>query len=91
VRSVLADAPFDVLDCTHLPPLCARLRLQGFTNTMIAQLLLGELLKEQNAALWRDNYHYRRRYGADLPHIAAAATMMGAGANRLIGGPPCSP
>lgn len=80
VRAVIASAPFDVLDCSPLLVACDRLRYAGFTAGQIALCLELELIQTQNAALAAVNNDHRRRYGADLPHIAAGATLLRASA-----------
>jgi hypothetical protein len=82
VRAVIAEAPFDVLDCAPLVALCERLRLLGFTAGQMAHFLQSEMLKTQNAVLAADNHNHRRLYGVDLPHIAAGATLLRVGAAR---------
>lgn len=76
VRQVLANFAIEPADCEPILDLYYRLRQRGLAVASIAEVLAAEMAEAEQRAIEDANRRYQSRYGRDLPHIAAGASVL---------------
>ena len=82
VRQVIANFAIEPADCEPILDLYYRLRQRGLAVATIAELLAAEMATAEQRAIEDANRRYQSRYGRDLPHIAAGASVLRAAQTR---------
>ena len=76
IRVVLAGLSQEPVDCQPILDFYYRLRQRGLPIPVIAQALADELSQAEHSAISAVSERYRARFGIDLPHVAAGASVL---------------